>query len=196
MPIGDIALKNTLTYHNSVTADFDTIFLRKNVDLLINTLRQKTHHLTLHNVGVDLSIPLHAWRRNNAVHSEFIQEQFDSFIKHRLNEIFGDVPINIAPSIHLKGDDISLSWGRSFTRSGEYNIYLENQKLLCYADETLLDDGILTHLGFDKFSPFSLIIKENHMKIYRHQGDYEIKGSTLINTITGQEIYFDIIKEQ
>jgi len=188
-------LKKTLTYHNAVNADFETVFLQKNIDLLINDLRAKTAKLIRNNVGVQLLVPLQAWRRYNAAYGEFLQEQFDAFIKPRLSEIFGNVPIALNYSIYLLGDEISLAWGRSFSRTGAYNITLQQQKLLSYDDETLLDDGILRHFGFEACSPFSLIVKEQHISLYRHQGDYEINGTSLINTVTGQALHFEITED-
>lgn len=190
------AMKDTLTYHNTVTADFETLFLQKNMDLLISDLRTKTENLIGNNLAVQLLVPIRVWRFYHSAYGEFLQEQFTAFIRPRLSEIFGDVPIKLDYSMHLTGDDISLSWGRSYSRSGLYIVTLQQQKLLSYEDETLVDDGILQHFGFEASSPFSLIIKENHLSIFRGQNDYEIKGTRLINKTTEKEFDFEITQDK
>ncbi len=188
-------MKKTLTYHNAIKADFDTLFLQNNLDLLIDDLRTKTHDLVGKRFAVDVLVPRREWLHHNFGDQDILLNQFNQYLKPRLSEVFGNVAINLNYSQHLKGDDVSLAWGRSFTRTGANSIYLNKQKLLCYDDETLLDDGILRHFGFTPDSPFSLIIKQNHLSLYRHQGDYQISGRSLINTVTQQAFNFEIIKE-
>lgn len=169
----------TSTYHHSVKASLESLFLGKNSDLLIEALRVSEAPLTGNHIGVELLIPHASWRHHNIVARGLLTEVFEQVLKPRLLEVFGNVPISMLPSTLLEGADVSIAWGRSFTRSGRYSLFFQDQFLLSYQNETLIDDGIFVHHGFLGISRFSLIVNKTTFNLFLNDGEYTLSGKNL-----------------